>query len=135
MEVLGSWPGMWGTHAATYLRTLVIATTLVFALPLLCFPIGWARLFGWRIPERTDLAVYFGRCLGAFVLVFEVFLWRASAGHDTALAFGLLLGISGMMTLVHAWGALRRIQPPLEPLEIFFYAGLFVLTLLFWPRA
>jgi hypothetical protein len=127
------WMGLWSAHASTFLTVLVIGTTLLFALPLLFFPIGWARLFGWRIPERTDLAIYFGRCLGAFILVFEVLAWRAARGHDAPLVFAMLLGISGLMTLVHAWGAYRRIQPPLETLETFFYAALFVLGWLFFP--
>ena len=29
----------------------------------------WARAMQWNIPDDTDLAVYFGRCLGAFILI------------------------------------------------------------------
>ena len=37
------------------------------------------------------------------------------------------------MTLVHVWGAIRRIQPVTETIEIAFWAGLIVLGLLFYP--
>jgi hypothetical protein len=81
------------------------ATTAVFALPIFLVPLKWARWFGWTIPQQTDLAVhFFGRCLGAFILI-----------------------------VVHVWGALLRIQPISETLEIGMYSGLALLTILFYP--
>ena len=32
----------------------------------------------WRIPQDIDLAVYFGRCLGAFILIVEALMLRAA---------------------------------------------------------
>ena len=40
-------------------------------------PAERARIFGWRIPERTDPAIYFGRCLGAFIRIAELLMLRA----------------------------------------------------------
>ncbi|WP_028007037.1 hypothetical protein [Solimonas flava] len=129
------WLGLWGAYAPVYLKVLVIGTTLAFALPIFLVPLHWARAMQWRIPEHTDLAVYFGRCLGAFILIFEWLAWRAAHGHDIEVVFRMLLAITGSMVLVHIYGALRRIQPWTETLEIGFYAGLFALSVLFYPLA
>jgi hypothetical protein len=128
--------GLWGAHAQIYLLTLFGVTTPVFALPIFFAPLTWARWFGWRIPAEKDLAIYFGRCLGAFILVLEALLLRAGLnGTGLVFAFQALLGVSSMMVLVHIWGAVLRIQPLLETLEIGMYSGMFVLTLLFYPQA
>lgn len=126
--------GLWSDHATQYLLVLTLATTLVFALPIFCIPLTWARLMGWRIPTHTDLAVYFGRCLGAFILILEAMMLRAAlSGEAIHAVFEMLLAVAVMMVVVHVYGALRRIQPLSETLEIGFYLGLLVLTLLFWP--
>ncbi|MDX1366019.1 hypothetical protein [Pseudomonas sp.] len=126
--------GIWSDSAADYLLILTVATTLVFALPIFLVPLTWARLMGWRIPTQTDLAVYFGRCLGAFILILEAVMLRAAlTGEAIHTVFELLAATALMMIVVHVYGALRRIQPLSETLEIAFYAGLLLLTLLFWP--
>jgi hypothetical protein len=125
---------IWSDSAADYLLVLTVATTLVFALPIFLVPLTWARLMGWRIPTQTDLAVYFGRCLGAFILILEAMMLRAAlTGEAIHTVFQLLAATALMMIVVHVYGALRRIQPLSETLEIGFYAGLLLLTLLFWP--
>ncbi len=68
--------GIWGSHAQAFLLALTVVTSAVFALPIFFVPLAWARRFGWRIPEHTDLAVYFGRCLGAFILIVELLMLR-----------------------------------------------------------
>ncbi len=70
--------GLWSAHAQQYLLWLTLATTLVFALPIFCIPLVWARLMGWTLPSHTHLAVYFGRCLGAFILIVEALMLRAA---------------------------------------------------------
>lgn len=126
--------GLWSDHATQYLLVLTLATTLVFALPIFCIPLSWAHLMGWKIPMHTDLAVYFGRCLGAFILILEAMMLRAAlSGEAIHTVFEMLLAVAVMMVVVHVYGALRRIQPLSETLEIGFYLGLLVLTLLFWP--
>src|SRR5512137_647459 len=104
--------GLWGAHARTYLLFLMTVTTLVFALPIFLAPLKWARRFGWEIPQQTDLAVYFGRCLGAFILIVELLMLRAAVnGTGLVFTFQVLLAVSTFMIVVHVWGALRRIQP------------------------
>jgi hypothetical protein len=60
--------GVWGNHAQTYLLVVFAAITLVFALPLSVAPSAWARVLLWKIPDDTDLVVYFGRGAGFFLL-------------------------------------------------------------------
>jgi hypothetical protein len=126
--------GIWGTHAAGFLLAVVAVTTPVFALPIFLVPLAWARRFGWRIPEHTDLAVYFGRCLGAFVLVLELMMLRAGlTGASIVPVYQMLIAIAAFMVVVHIWGALQRIQPLSETLEIGMYSGLGLLAVLFYP--
>ncbi|WP_332821619.1 hypothetical protein [Pseudomonas sp.] len=125
---------IWSDSAADYLLVLTVVTTLVFALPIFLVPLTWARLMGWQIPTQTDLAVYFGRCLGVFILILEAMMLRAAlTGEAIHTVFELLAATALMMIVVHVYGALRRIQPLSETLEIGFYAGLLLLTLMFWP--
>ncbi|PJI46140.1 MAG: hypothetical protein CTR55_26345 [Pseudomonas sp.] len=126
--------GIWSAHAQSYLLVLSIATTLVFALPIFLVPLWWARVMQWQLPEHTDLAVYFGRCLGAFILIVEALMLRAAlTGEALVTTFEVLAAVAGLMIVVHVYGALRRIQPWTETVETGFYAGMLVLTLLFWP--
>jgi hypothetical protein len=126
--------GIWAEHAAQYLLVLAIVTTLVFALPIFAVPLTWSRLMLWKVPEDTDLAVYFGRCLGAFILIIEAMMFRAAlTGEAIHVTFELLAAVAVMMIVVHVYGAFKRIQPITETLEIGFYVGLLILTLLFWP--
>jgi hypothetical protein len=126
--------GLWGEYARTYLLFLMAATTAVFALPIFLVPLKWARWLGWTIPQQTDLAVYFGRCLGAFILIVELLMLRAAvSGTGLIFTFQVLLAVSAFMIAVHAWGALLRIQPISETLEIGMYSGLALLTILFYP--
>ena len=126
--------GIWGAHAQTYLLFLMVVTTAVFALPIFLAPLRWARWFGWKIPQQTDLAVYFGRCLGAFILIVELLMLRAAVdGTGLIFTFQVLLAVSVLMIVVHVWGALLRIQPVSETLEIGMYSGLALLTVLFYP--
>ncbi len=126
--------GMYSSHSQLYLLVLASITSLVFALPLLLVPLTWARLMQWKIPEDTDLAVYFGRCLGAFVVGVDLmgFLGAFYPQRQQAI-FEVLYFVSISMIMVHVYGAWRRIQPMTETIEIAFYALLLLLTLLFQP--
>ena len=128
--------GVWGEHAQAYLLVLVALTSAAFALPIFLMPLRWARWFGWRIPDDTHLALYFGRCLGAFILIVELLMLRAGLTREgLVFTFQVIAAVATLMTVVHVWGAVQRVQPPLETLEIGMYAGLLGLTLLFWPGA
>lgn len=127
--------GIWGAYSQAYLLTLMAVTTCVFALPIFLVPLRWAAWFRWRLPAETDLEVYFGRCLGAFVLIVEALMLRAGlSGEGLLFTFQVLLGVAALMVVVHIWGAVLRIQPITETLEIGMYSGMFVLTLLFFPH-
>lgn len=126
--------GIYAQHAQSYLLVLMISTTLFFALPIFIAPLAWARLMLWRIPQDTDLAVYFGRCLGAFILIVEFLMLRGTTTVEaTAYAFDVLFGVFGLMLAVHVYGAIRRIQPITETLEIGFWALLLLLNTWFYP--
>lgn len=126
--------GALSQYSQDFLFWLVVVTSLLFALPIFLVPLRWARLMGWTIPEHTHLAIYFGRCLGAFILIVEALMLRAAlTGEALRVAFEVLGAVALMMVLVHVHGALRRIQPLSETLEILMYAGMFLLVLLFWP--
>jgi predicted transporter len=93
-------------------------------------------LLGWRIPSHTDLAVYFGRCLGAIALVLNVAAARAGlAGVAVAEIMAIIFLIAVLMVFVHAWGAIRKIQPIMETIEIGFWALIALAALAFWPSA
>lgn len=126
--------GLWTAYSQDFLLWLAIGTTLVFALPIFCVPLLWARLMGWAIPRETHLAIYFGRCLGAFILIVEALMLRAAlTGEALHFTYEVLAAVAALMILVHIYGALRRIQPLSETLEIGFYSGMLVVTLLCWP--
>lgn len=116
---------------------LVISAALfvaVIALPLLFVPLTWARWFGWKLPEGgTDLTVYFGRCLGAVALAVIVAVAHGIPDPKSHhLLFDLVSMISGLMILVHLWGAIRKIQPITETVEILVWMVVFVFSL--WIR-
>jgi hypothetical protein len=126
--------GLWSAHAQGYLLILMSVTTVVFGLPIFLIPLTWARVFGWRVPADSDLAVYFGRCLGAFILIVEALMLRAGlTGEGLAFTFQVLAAVGALMVIVHIWGAVQRIQPLTETLEIGMYAGMLVLTAMFYP--
>jgi len=126
--------GRWGSRSATYLRVLAVGTLLAFGLPMLISPLRWAEALGWQIPGETDLAIYFGRCLASLVCVLGVMGLRVARSRPLQpLFFDILLGATAFMTAVHAYGALRGIQPTSETIEIAFWALLVLLTLLFHP--
>ena len=111
--------GIWSGGAQQFLLVLAVSTTLFFAIP---------------IPGHTDLAVYFGRCLGAFVLMMELMMLRAGLnGTGIPMVFEIMTIIWVFMIVVHVWGWLAKIQPITETLEIGFWVLLLALTLAFWP--
>ncbi len=116
---------------------LVVSTLfflVVYALPLLLIPLRWARWFAWEVqPGNTDLTVYFGRCLGGVALAIVIAVGRAIPDPSSHKMLFELVGLAtGMMTLVHIWGALRRAQPWTETAEIGFYGA--VSATAFWIR-
>lgn len=128
--------GAWSAHAATYALVLTTTTFFAFSLPIFLLTGTWARLLRWNIPSDTDLAWYFARCLGSFAIVANVLFFRAAlTGNGLVTMLELFVLFSGLMVVVHIWGALEGSQPLTETLEIGLWAVLMVLTLLFLPVA
>jgi hypothetical protein len=128
--------GAWSVHASTFLILLAVVSAIFLSIPIFVAPLRWARTFGWIIPAQTDLAVYFGRCLGGIAIVLNAITLRAGmTGEGEVFVFQVLLGVASVLTAVHIWGAVRGIQPVSETIEIAMWAGLVLLTLAFWPAA
>lgn len=126
--------GAYADHARQFLLVFAIATTLVFALPIFLFPLAWGRVMRFRIPSDTDLAVYFGRCLGALLLVLEGLTFRAAlTGAAVLVTFQIIIAACALMILVHVYGAVKRIQPITETIEIGVWILLLFLGLAFYP--
>lgn len=128
--------GYYAQYSKEYITSLMVVTTLFFALPIFIAPLAWARAVRWTIPEHQHLAIYFGRCLGAFILVVEATMLRsATTGTSFSYAFDILFLVFALMCVVHVYGALKRIQPITETLEIGLWVILFILNILFYPAA
>jgi hypothetical protein len=126
--------GVWSENAQTFLLVFGIAAGVVFALPIFLMPLSWARVFRWNLPQDTDLAIYFGRCLGVLAVILAGYSVRAGlTGHGVEQIFQIMLPVFVGMTLVHIVGAVQRIQPITETIEIVFWAGLILLGLAFYP--
>lgn len=126
--------GIWAEHAQTFLVVFSILAALVFALPIFLVPLTWARVFRWNLPGDTDLAIYFGRCLGVLAVVLTGFALRAGfTGAGIEQLFQILILVFVGMTVVHIVGAIQRIQPMTETIEIGFWAVLVLLGLAFYP--
>jgi hypothetical protein len=106
---------------------------LLDADPLMFF-LTWARLMKWTIPEQTDLVLYFGRCLGSLALVLEYCTYQAAnTGIGEVLIYQFWIGICAFMVVLHIYGAIKKIQPITETLEIGLWVGLLFLSLAFYP--
>ncbi len=128
--------GAWSGHASTFLILLAVVSAVLLSIPIFVAPLRWARMLGWSIPAQTDLAVYFGRCLGGIAIVLNAITLRAGmTGAGTVFVFQLVLAVASILTVVHIWGAVRGTQPITETIEIAMWAGLVLLTLACWPVA
>jgi len=127
-------PSLFATPATTFLTLLAAGSILLLALPMIFAPLAWARMLRWRLPEHTDLAVYFGRSLGCVVLGLSLAALYATAHAELLRPMFLLMVFNfAAMVLVHLWGAWRRIQPLSETLETLVWAALLALALWLMP--
>ncbi|MDX6234309.1 MAG: hypothetical protein QOH68_3406 [Nocardioidaceae bacterium] len=126
--------GLWAESAQTYLVIAGAVGGVAFAIPLFLMPLTWARAFRWNLPEDTDLALYFGRCLGALaVVVVALYLRAGLTGENLEVAFQVLILSATLMVLIHIVGAFQRVQPLTETIEIGFWLTMAVLGVLFYP--
>jgi hypothetical protein len=129
--------GLYAAQSTLFLVTISLLILCLFGIPMAFYPLHWARVLRWRIPEHTDLAVYFGRCLG-FIAITVAAMGLRAANDPTALAlqgfwYDFLQLIFIIMIFIHIYGAIRRIQPITETLEIIWWAGLALATHIFHP--
>ena len=126
--------GLWKEYAIPYLYVVSIGSLLFFGLPLLLWPIRWARILKWTIPDHTHLAIYFGRCLGGVITVMALFA-IISTGDIFIMRFwfAFILLLFFMMILIHGYGAWKKIQPVSETIEIGYWCIMLLVTLLFYP--
>ena len=128
--------GIWSAHAQTFMLVFAILATVVFVIPMIFAPIFWARMLLWNIPEDTDLVVYSLRSLGSLGLVVLLITFRAATtGEGLLFVYELFIPFFALMVLVHLYGAIKKIQPITETLEIGFWLALLVLALCFMPAA
>ena len=94
-----------------------------FAVPLLLWPLTWARWFRWRMEGSENLAIYLGRCTGALAIAVIAACFRAAPSPRAyPIVFEILAAAGLLLTGVHAYGALRHIQPWTEDAESVLYA-------------
>ncbi|MFZ8977693.1 MAG: hypothetical protein ACO2Y9_11415 [Pseudohongiellaceae bacterium] len=128
--------GIWSAHAQTFMLVFAILAIVVFVIPMIFAPIFWARMLLWNIPEDTDLVVYSLRSLGSLGLVVLLITFRAATtGEGLLFVYELFIPFFALMVLVHLYGAIKKIQPITETLEIGFWLALLVLALCFMPAA
>jgi hypothetical protein len=125
--------GIW-SHGSSQFLIIVSALTLLFGSPMLVHPLGWARALRWTLPERADLTIYFGRCLGGVVTVLAMMGFVAARTPAVQpFYFTLMLAVVGVNILIHIGGALQKRQPLAETAEILVWVLLFLAGLAFYP--
>jgi hypothetical protein len=98
---------------------------LFYGVPLLFVPIHWSRAFRWKAPADLRLARYFGRCLGAGVLVLcAVALVGAFQPEHTRLALGACALMLALQGAIHVVGMLEKAQPWTETVEGFVWLAM-----------
>lgn len=121
--------------ASWFLLSVSVFFVALYAIPLLWSPFMWARWFQWRVPEgRSDVTVYFGRCVGGLALAILAMVVQAipdPLGHR--FVFELIGWVGGAMVYVHVLGAIQRIQPWTENVEIFLFGAVAAVSL--WIRS
>jgi hypothetical protein len=126
--------GTWSTHTASFLTWFPVFVMAIFGLPMLLAPMTWGRVIGFRMPEQTDLAVYFGRSLGVALSGLSLAAYGASNyAPAQGIVMDALLLTASLYVLIHIYGAVMRIQPLIETLEIGFFSALVLLILAVYP--
>lgn len=120
--------------ASWFLLLAVVFFTIIYGVPLCMAPLRWARWFQWELPTgNNDLTVYFGRCTGALAVTIIIMAVQGISdpkGHR--MVFDFIALACGLLTGLHIWGAIQRMQPWTETAEIVMYAV--VSGAAFWLR-
>ena len=129
------------TELQIYFTVVIPLSVPVLGVPIALIPLRWARALRWPVPEtdvssdERNLTLYFARCLGAVAIAFGVTCAVAGIQNDipeVLVLQSILIGAG--LTLVHAYGALRRAQPMTETVEIAAYAGMTVWAISLYVR-
>lgn len=95
-----------------------VAVGTLYMIPLCFAPLFFASLAGWRIAEHDELAVYFGRCLGALIAVLVgIALYAVFVPMYQPLAMVTTTAACATMVVVHGVGMVQRRQPHFESIE------------------
>lgn len=126
--------GIWQSYVNIYLYVMGVAMLIAFGLPLTIVPLHWARVFRWEVPQSKNLVTFLGRSLGIFISLLAAFALKVTAQPAAQpFFFDLMLSVIAAMTLLHAYGAIRKTQPITETIEIALWVVLFLVTLCFYP--
>jgi len=126
--------GIWQAHAGAYLIVAGAAMLAAFGIPLLVAPMSWARLMRWEIPPPGQLVIFLGRSLGLFICVVGAYAFKAAATPQAQpFFFQLILWLFVGMIGLHVYGAIKRVQPITETIEIGLWVVLLLVTLAFYP--
>ena len=126
--------GIWSEYSSIFLNWFALLIMLVFALPYVFAPLTWGKFVGFTLPEDTDLAVYFGRSLGVAASGISLICYLASNSPIAQpIVFSGLVFISATLTITHIYGAIKKIQPLVETLEIGAWFGILLLQLAVFP--
>jgi len=126
--------GIWSSYADIYLIITGIAMLVAFGLPLILVPMRWASLFRWDVSQPGNLVIFLGRSLGIFITVIALYAFRVSQIPSAMpFFFELMLWTFVGMILLHVYGAIRKIQPVTETIEIGLWVILCLVTLCFYP--
>jgi hypothetical protein len=126
--------GIWNQYSDMFLIIAGVAMLVAFGLPLMLVPMSWARVYRWPLPQDRTLAVFLGRSIGVFISIMAIFAFRVTQIPDAKpFFFDLMLWTFVGMIVLHVYGAIRKVQPLTETLEIAMWVGLSLITLGFYP--
>jgi hypothetical protein len=126
--------GIWHSYTDVFLYVAGIAMLATFGLPLLLVPQHWARLFRWEVPQPKNFVLFLSRSLGIIISLMAVFAFRVTNSPEAEpFFFDLMLGLFVGMIALHVYGAIRKIQPITETIEILLWVFLLLITLCFYP--
>jgi hypothetical protein len=126
--------GIWQSYSDIFLYVIGAAMLIAFGMPLTIVPLRWARVLRWEVSQTDNLTVFLGRSLGIFISLIAIFAIKATSEPSAKpFFFDLMLWLIAAMTILHAYGAIRKIQPITETVEIALWVVLFLVTLCFYP--
>ena len=108
-----------GAPAARRFATGVGLIQLAFGLALFVDPYRWAHIFRWRSEPKTDVGLYFGRCLGALAIGAGLEGLQAARNPESGKSWFRFTEMGAwLLAAAHVRQALERRQPATETVEI-----------------